>query len=88
MKDFSSFQCRILNKSPELMANGLFSFLSRQKWKVKESNCINHYQKKKKKLALKMTLEKDFEVNMPCSTVWLVRISVFKWDKVVVYRAS
>lgn len=49
MKDFSSFQCRILNKSPELMANGLFSFLSRQKWKVKESNCINHYQKKKKK---------------------------------------
>lgn len=30
------------------MANGLFSFLSGQKWKVKESNCINHYKKKKK----------------------------------------
>lgn len=35
-------------------------------------------KKKKKDLALKMALEKDFEVNMPCSTVWLVRISVFK----------
>lgn len=46
--------------------------------KSKRKQLYQPLPKKKKKLALKMTLEKDFEVNMPCNTVWLVRISVFK----------